>query len=55
MPVRAPQQDSREGRYQVTGQLGQAMGNASVDVIWDVYLDALNADKGNFSALMDGT
>ena len=54
MPVRAPQQDTREGKFHLTGQLRQ-LGNVNVDVMWDLYLDAINPDQGNFSALMDGT
>ena len=52
--VRAPHQDPREGIYRITGHLA-AFGNANVDVTWDAYLDALSDDKGNFSALVDGT
>jgi hypothetical protein len=50
--VTAPQHDPREGLYQITGTL---TSGARVNLLLDVYLDALNASDGLFSALTDGS
>jgi hypothetical protein len=46
--VTAPQLDPREGRYHFTG----LVGGAAVDVVWDVYRDALSATR--IRAFVDG-
>jgi hypothetical protein len=52
--VTAPQRDPREGVYRLYGPLTLAGVSTSVDVTWDVYLDAPSG-PGQFSALTDGT
>jgi len=46
--VTAPQMDPREGKYHFTGRVGGAV----VDVVWDVYRDALSATR--IRAFVDG-